>query len=65
MLENSLSAQKPVHGYYRSKVRSHRVIYAYRGTRVPAPPEIDILFCEHLSNVYETFSAIAAVRFGL
>ena len=67
MLENSLSAQKPVHGFYRSKVRSHRVIYAYRGTRVPAPPppEIDILFCEHRSNVYETFSAIAAVRFGL
>ena len=65
MLENSLSAQKPVHGFYRSKVRSYRVIYAYRGTKRPGPPEIDILFCEHRSNVYEAFSAIAVTKFPM
>ena len=54
-----------LHGYHRSKVRSYRVIYAYRGTKRPGPTEIDILFCEHRSNVYEIFSAIAATGFGL
>ncbi len=51
-----------LHGYYRVKVRSYRIIYAYRGTKRPGPPEIDALFCEHRFNVYETFSAIAATR---
>ena len=36
-----------LHGYYRIKVRSYRVIYAYRGTKRSGPPEIDVLFCEH------------------
>lgn len=26
-----------LHGYYRVKVRSYRVIYAYRGTKRPGP----------------------------
>jgi len=54
-----------LHGYYRVKVRSYRIVYAYRGTKRPGPPEIDVLFCEHRSNVYETFSAITAMRFEL
>lgn len=54
-----------LHGYCRIKVRSYRVIYAYRGTKRPGRPEIDILFCEHRSNVYETFSSIAAANLGL
>lgn len=51
-----------LHGYYRVKVRSYRIIYAYRGTKRPGPPEIDALFCEHRSNIYETFSTVAAAR---
>jgi Cytotoxic translational repressor of toxin-antitoxin stability system len=54
-----------LHGYYRVKVRSYRVIYAYRGTKRPGPPEIDILFCEHRSNLYEAFSAIAVTKFAI
>ena len=54
-----------LHGYYRIKVRSYRVIYAYRGTKRSGPPEIDELFCEHRSNVYETFSAVAASRLAM
>lgn len=51
-----------LHGYYRVRVRSYRIIYAYRGTKRPGPPEIDVLYCEHRSNVYETLSAVAAAR---
>ena len=54
-----------LHGYYRVKVRSYRVIYAYRGTKRPGPPEIDILFCEHRSNLYEALSAIAVTKFSI
>lgn len=51
-----------LHGYYQVKVRSYRIIYAYRGTKRPGPPEIDVLYCEHRSNIYETFSTVAAAR---
>lgn len=54
-----------LHGYHRLKVRSYRIIYAYRGTKRPGPPEIDVLFCEHRSNVYEIFSAVAAAKLGI
>ena len=47
-------------GYYRLRIRSYRVIFAYRGTKRPGPPEIDCLFCEHRSVVYEAFAAMAA-----
>ncbi len=46
--------------YYRLRIRSYRVIFAYRGTKRPGPPEIDCLFCEHRSVVYEAFAAMAA-----
>lgn len=49
-----------LHRYYRVKVRSYRIIYAYRGTKRPGPPEIDVLFCEHLNTVYETFSELTS-----
>lgn len=49
-----------LHGYYRVKVRSYRIIYAYRGTKRPGPPEIDVLFCEHRNTVYETFSELTS-----
>ncbi len=51
-----------LHGYYRVKVRSYRIIYAYRGTKRSGPPEIDVLFCEHRRNVYEILSALAAAK---
>jgi mRNA interferase RelE/StbE len=49
-----------LHGYYRVKVRSYRIIYAYRGTKRPGPPEIDVLFCEHRNTVYETFAELTS-----
>ena len=49
-----------LHGYYRVKVRSYRIIYAYRGTKRPGPPEIDVLFTEHRTTVYEAFSELTA-----
>jgi len=49
-----------LHGYYRVKVRSYRIIYAYRGTKRPGPPEIDALFCEHRNTVYETFAELTS-----
>ncbi|MBU3666322.1 MAG: hypothetical protein FGM15_10680 [Chthoniobacterales bacterium] len=54
--------EEDLHGYFRVKVRSYRVILAYRGTKRPGPPEIDCLFCEHRSTVYEAFAATAGYR---
>jgi mRNA interferase RelE/StbE len=49
-----------LHGYYRVKVRSYRIIYAYRGTKRSGLPEIDVLFCEHRHTVYETFAELTS-----
>ena len=49
-----------LHGYYRVKVSSYRIIFAYRGTKRSGPPEIDVLFCEHRNTVYETLSELTS-----
>lgn len=51
--------EEDLHGYYRVKVRSYRIIFAYRGTKRAGLPEIDCLFCEHRPTVYEAFAATA------
>lgn len=56
--------EEDLHGYYRVKVRSYRIIFAYRGTKRTGPPEIDCLLCEHRSTVYEAFAATAGYRSG-
>ena len=56
---------RPRHGGDLEHSLQVSLIEAYRGTKRPGPPEIDVLFCEHRSNVYETFSAIAATRFKM
>jgi mRNA-degrading endonuclease RelE of RelBE toxin-antitoxin system len=56
------SLEEDLHGYCRLKVRAYRVIFAYRGTKRPSPPEIDCLFCEHRSIVYEALTKIASQR---
>ncbi len=54
------SLEEDLHGYWRLRVRSYRVIFAYRGTKRSGPPEIDCIFCGHRSVVYETLTKIAS-----
>ena len=51
------SLQADLNGYCRLRCGSYRFVFAYRtsGSR----RQIDVIFCEHRSVVYEAFSIIA------
>jgi mRNA interferase RelE/StbE len=53
-LENDLS------GYFRLRVRAYRVIFAYRAMEDSGVAEIECVFCERRSIVYEAFAALSA-----
>jgi len=47
-------------GYFRLRVRSYRIIFTYRTTTPPDTVEIECIYCESRSIVYEAFAAISA-----
>lgn len=47
-------------GFYRLRVRSYRVIFTYRADDSSSAIEIDCLFCERRSIVYEIFAAMSS-----
>jgi mRNA-degrading endonuclease RelE of RelBE toxin-antitoxin system len=57
---------KPLQGqldaYCRLRVGPYRVVFAYRVSGTSR--EIDVLFCEHRSLVYEAFTVLAAQLHG-
>jgi mRNA interferase RelE/StbE len=51
-------------GFFRLRVRSYRVILAYREEQSAGTIEIDCLFCERRSIVYEVFTAMNSTLRG-
>ena len=47
-------------GYYRLRVRSYRILFAYRIPPRGGPAQIDCIYCERRSIVYDLFTRLAS-----